>query len=88
MPNGQVPESFADQCHAVWRNILAILNAAGMPPTNIVKLTTFLTDREQATLNGEIRREYLVDHQPAITVMVAQTLTAPWLLEIEAIAMA
>ncbi len=87
LPDGQVPEAFADQCHAVWRNIVAILQSAGMTTANLVKVTTFLTDREQATANGEIRRSYLGTHQPALTVIVAQTLASPWLLEIEAIAM-
>ena len=53
---------------------------------DLVKVTTFLTDRSQAERNSEIRRDFLGDHRPALTVIVAQTLDAPWLLEIEAIA--
>lgn len=53
---------------------------------HLVKVTTFLTDRSQLVTNRNIRRKMLGDHQPALTVMVAQTVDSKWLLEIEAIA--
>jgi enamine deaminase RidA (YjgF/YER057c/UK114 family) len=37
-------------------------------------------------MNGAIRRSHLGAARPALTVVVAETLCAPWLLEIEAIA--
>ena len=86
--NGEIPPAFEDQCNLVWDHILAILEAAGMSATNLVKVTTFLTDREHAEANSRIRRERLGAHAPALTVMVAQTLDSRWLLEIEAVAAA
>ena len=86
--NGDVPTGFEAQCRQVWANIAAVLDEAGMNFGNLVKVTTFLADRELANENGRIRREILGDKRPALTVMVAQTLEAPWLLEIEAIAAA
>lgn len=83
---GQVPESFEAQCQQVWSNLLKVLEAAGMRPSNLVKVTTFLTDRAQAEANGEIRRNVLGEHEPALTVIVGQTLNPQWLLEIEAVA--
>jgi 2-iminobutanoate/2-iminopropanoate deaminase len=85
-PNGHVPEQFTEQCEAVWNNIFAILQAAGMTKDHLVKVTTFLTDASQVQANGEIRRKYLGESQPALTVMIAHTLQSEWLLEIEAIA--
>jgi enamine deaminase RidA (YjgF/YER057c/UK114 family) len=86
--DGSVPRDFEGQCHAVWDNLLAVLAEAGMGPEHLVKVTTYLTGREQAESNSRIRRERLGDARPALTVMVAQTLEAEWLLEVEAVAAA
>ncbi len=84
---GDVPRYFEAQCNLVWDHIFAILQSAGMSAENLVKVTTFLVDREYADANSRIRRERLGSHAPALTVMVAQTLDPRWLLEIEALAM-
>lgn len=84
--DGEIPDAFEDQCRLVWDHILSILRSAGMSAANLVKVTTFLTDREHAEANSRIRRERLGSHAPALTVMVAQTLDPRWLLEIEALA--
>ncbi|WP_342739616.1 RidA family protein [Bradyrhizobium sp. B117] len=85
-PDGSVPEGFEAQCEQAWRNVKAVLAAAGLGVDHLVKVTTFLTDRAQLVSNRTIRRAMLGDHQPALTVMVAQTVNSKWLLEIEAIA--
>ena len=85
-PDGRVPEGFEDQCHAVWDNVAAVLASAGMGLQDVVKVTTFLTDPGQADTNGRIRRQRLGDLRPALTVVVARTLDAKWLLEIEVVA--
>ena len=87
-PDGTVPPDFAGQCRQVWRNIEAILAEGGMSLADLVKITTFLSDRRFAGENGEIRREVLGDLRPALTVVVVQTLEPQWLLEIEAEAVA
>jgi enamine deaminase RidA (YjgF/YER057c/UK114 family) len=86
--DGSVPRDFEGQCHAVWDNLLAVLAEAGMGPEHLVKVTTYLTSRDQAESNSRIRRERLGDARPALTVMVAQTLETEWLLEVEAVAAA
>lgn len=86
--DGEIPADFEGQCETVWNNISEILNSAGMSFENIVKITTFLTDASHAAQNGEIRRKYLGGLQPALTVVVVQTLNSKWLLEIEAVAVA
>lgn len=83
--DGSVPEGFEAQCHAAWDNVLAALAAAGMTTANLVKVTTFLTNRSQAEANSRIRQERLGRVAPALTVVVATTLSSAWLLEIEAI---
>lgn len=88
LPDGTIPKDFSDQCEAVWNNVENILKDAGMSIANLVKVTTFLTDKSQVTLNGEIRRRHLGEHKPALTVVIAETLESEWLVELEAIAAA
>ncbi|BAL76494.1 RidA family protein [Bradyrhizobium cosmicum] len=84
--DGSVPEGFEAQCEQAWRNVREVLAAAGLGVAHLVKVTTFLTDRSQVVANRAIRRAMLGDHQPALTVVVVETVDSKWLLEIEAIA--
>jgi enamine deaminase RidA (YjgF/YER057c/UK114 family) len=84
--DGTVPEGFEAQCEQSWRNVVEVLAAAGLGVEHLVKVTTFLTDRSQLVTNRAIRRKMLGEHQPALTVVVVQTVDSKWLLEIEAIA--
>lgn len=86
--DGYVPEGIEDQCRLVWANLSAVLTAAELGVTNLVKVTTFLGDRAYAVTNTAIRREVLGDHRPALTVIVTGIFEPSWLLEIEAIAAA
>jgi 2-iminobutanoate/2-iminopropanoate deaminase len=84
--DGSVPEAFEAQCEQAWRNVIAVLTSAGLGVEHLVKINTFLTDRDQIVANRAIRREMLQGHEPASTVMIAVTVDGKWLLEIEAIA--
>jgi 2-iminobutanoate/2-iminopropanoate deaminase len=86
--DAEIPTDFESQCEIVWNNIYEILKSANMSFENLVKVTTFLTNPSQAEKNGEIRRKFLGNLQPALTVVIIQTLNPKWLLEIEAIAFA
>ena len=83
---GRVPQGFEAQCEQAWRNVIAVLAAAGLGVEHLVKITTFLTDRSQVVTNRAIRRKMLAGNEPASTVMIAETVDGKWLLEIEAIA--
>jgi len=85
---GTVPEDFEGQCRQIWSNILACLKDAGLDVTNLVKVTTYLSGRNQAEANSRIRREFLGEHRPALTVIIAEIWDERWLLEIEAVAAA
>ena len=84
--DGAVPEGFEAQCEQAWRNVIEVLAAAGLGVQNLVKVTTFLTDRKQVVPNRAIRRAIFGEHQPALTVVIVETVDSQWLLEIEAIA--
>ena len=68
---GQVPVDFPAQARLAWRNMCAQLEAAGMSLGNLVKVTVFLSSREFALANREIRQEILGSHSPALPVIIA-----------------
>ena len=84
--DGSVPEGFEAQCEQAWRNVIEVLATAGLGVEHLVKINTFLTDRDQVVTNRAVRRKMLGGHEPASTVMIAVTVDGKWLLEIEAIA--
>jgi 2-iminobutanoate/2-iminopropanoate deaminase len=84
----RVPDGFAAQCRQAWANVDAQLRAAGMTRDNLVKVTTFLSDRKYGLENRTIRQEMLAGREPALTVVITGIFDAAWLLEIEAIAAA
>ena len=87
-PDSSVPEDFTAQCRLTWVNIERQLRDAGMTLDNLVKVTTFLSDRRYRTDNSLVRREVLKDRTPALTIIIADIYDEAWLLEIEAIAAA
>ena len=67
---GNIPGEFSEQARLVWRNVFAQLGAAGMTTANLVKVTIFLSSREYAAHNRDIRQEVLGAHSPALTVII------------------
>jgi len=86
--NRQVPDGFPAQARQVWANIGAQLRAAGMTLDNVVKVTTFLADRQYGMPNREVRRQVLGDRCPAWTTVVVDIFDSEWLIEVEVIAAA
>jgi 2-iminobutanoate/2-iminopropanoate deaminase len=84
--DGSVPGDFKAQCRLAWANVFAQLEAAGMPVASLVKVTTFLSSRQYALENREVREEVLGGHAPALTVIITGIFDEKWLLEIEAFA--
>ena len=86
--DGRVPASAEEQARVIWGHILAALTSASMSVTDIVKVTTYLSSRDVASANSQVRNEVLGDHRPALTVVVAEIFDPAWLLEIEVLAAA
>jgi enamine deaminase RidA (YjgF/YER057c/UK114 family) len=86
-PDGQLAEGFEAQAEAAWKNIVAVLAAAGLGPQDLVKVTTFVTDPAHLALFGPVRTRYLGTARPASTLVVVRALARPeWLVEVEAVA--
>lgn len=86
--SGEVPADFKAQARLAWSNVLAQLEAASMSVENLAKVTIFLSSREYALPNREVRAEILGGHAPALTVIITGIFDSKWLLEIEAYAVA
>ncbi len=87
-PDGSLAADFTGQCRQVWTNVETQLHAAGMTLDNLVKVTTFLSSRDHALENRQVRLEVLAGRQPALTVIVTGIFDEAWLVEIEAVAAA
>lgn len=84
-PDGKVGVTAAEQAELIWQNILAILAAAGMGASDLVKVTTYLTRKEDIAASRAARAKALGNHRPASTLVVIAALAAPeYLIEIEA----
>ena len=86
-PDGALAEGPEAQMETAFRNLLAILDSAGMGPHDLVKVTVFLTRQEDVGAYREVRDRMLAGATPASTLLVISGLANPdWLVEIEAIA--
>ena len=88
-PDGAFANGPEAQMEAAWRNVLAILDSAGMGAGDLVKVTAYLTRAEDTGLYRQVRDRMLGGAEPASTLLVISALAHPdWLVEIEAVAAA
>ena len=89
LPDGDLLPDFEGEIRQTYINIKAVLDDAGMNLTNIVKMTTYITDRNNLAAMREIRKEILGDHKPAHTlVIVAGLAFEEYLIEVDCTAAA
>jgi len=86
-PDGTVPETAAEQAGVVWTNLLTILGEAGMVPTDVVAVTTYVVVGEQLPVIMEARDRALDGHLAASTLITVPALARPeWLVEVSLVA--
>lgn len=84
---GRLQEGFEAQARQAWTNLVAVLAAAGMDVSHLVKVTTYLVDGADMAKLGPVRGAFLGTARPASTLVVAKALARPeWLFEVEATA--
>ena len=84
-PDGTVVKGMAAQTEQVFDNIFAILRSQGMDIGDIVKITTFCTNRDEIAAMREVRTRRLAGHAPTSTLVFVSGLANPdYLIEIEA----
>ena len=85
--DGSTPDNIAEQADQVFANIVALLNAHGLRPSNIVKLTTFMVAGQDGDAFRAARIKHLGSHRPTSTaVFVSQLVDPAWFVEVEAVA--
>lgn len=85
--NGRLQEGFEAQARQAWTNLVAVLAAADMDVSHVVKVTTYLVDGADMAKLGPVRGGFLGTARPASTLVVAKALARPeWLFEVEATA--
>jgi 2-iminobutanoate/2-iminopropanoate deaminase len=88
-PDGKLADGAEAHIEQAWRNVLNVLDAAGMGPRDLVKVTTFLINRADLATARAVRDRMLQGAEPASTLIFVAGLASPdWLVEIEAIAAA
>lgn len=86
---GRLAETAAGQMHQTWQNVFAVLASADMTPGDLVKITAFITRRDDLATFREVRDGLLGSAQPASSLVIVAGLADPdWLVEIEAVAAA
>jgi 2-iminobutanoate/2-iminopropanoate deaminase len=85
--DGSVPEDFEQQAHVAWRNLVAVLEDAGMTVLDLVKVNHFLVRPSDMAAYAAVRAGYLGEARPASTVLIVQALANPrWMVEVDAVA--
>ena len=86
-PDGSVPADLAAQAAVVWANLLAILAEAGMRPTDVVSVTTYVVHGHDLAPVMAARDRALGGHRVASTLVTVPALARPeWKMEIALIA--
>jgi enamine deaminase RidA (YjgF/YER057c/UK114 family) len=88
-PEGVLPADFRGQCRQAMLNVASVLAAARMDLADIVKMSFYLTRREDMSALVEVRNEFVKGVRPAVTTLIVAGLVSPnWLVEIEVVACA
>ena len=89
--DGQIADGFGPQLEQCFHNLFAVLGAAGMSRTDIVKLVIYVTPHGPDVVGEyrEIRNRMMQGHEPPATYLGVTSLAHPdFLVEVEAVAAA
>jgi enamine deaminase RidA (YjgF/YER057c/UK114 family) len=86
-PDGTTPEGITAQAEQAWKNVLAMLDQAGMTAHDLVKFTQTLVREADIKPYVAVRSKYLGDARPASMLVIVPALVRPeFLVEIEVVA--
>ena len=85
---GVAPVTLDEQLKLIWDNIRRILAKANMSVDNIMRLTSYLSSRDQVQKNQDARIAALGERRIPTTAIVVTLLDPAWLIEIEIVAAA
>jgi 2-iminobutanoate/2-iminopropanoate deaminase len=76
-----------EQAHQVFKNLHAVLAAAGASLNTVVKTTVFIKDMNDFAALNEVYGEYFTNHKPARSCVEVARLPKDALVEIEVVAL-
>lgn len=76
-----------DQTHQVFKNLKAVLEAAGASLETVVKATVFIKNMDEFAQLNEVYGEYFNTHKPARSTVEVARLPKDALVEIEVVAL-
>lgn len=82
-----VSENVAEQTHQVFKNLQAVLEAAGSSLDKVIKTTVFLVDMNDFVVMNEIYGTYFTSDYPARATVQAARLPKDAKVEIDCIAL-
>ena len=78
-----VAGGIVEQTHQVFRNLEAVLQAAGSTFRDVIKATVFIKDMNQFSALNEVYARYFGDHKPARSTVEVARLPRDVSVEIE-----
>ncbi|CAM4104113.1 RidA family protein [Mesobacillus sp. AQ2] len=75
------------QTHQVFKNLKAVLEAAGASLETVVKATVFIKNMDEFAQLNEVYAEYFNEHKPARSTVEVARLPKDALVEIEVVAL-
>lgn len=82
-----VEGDIAAQTHQVFKNLQAVLDAAGSSLEQVIKTTVFIKNMDEFGAINEVYGEYFSEHKPARSCVEVARLPKDALIEIEVIAL-
>ena len=87
--DGKLAATEEGEHEQAWRNVLAILDSAGLGPHDIVEVTAYVTSQAGVPIYRKVRDRMLEGAEPASTLLVISGLADPnWHVEIQVVAAA
>ena len=80
-----VADDFRQQAQRVFKNILAIIEAAGAKVTNIIKFNVSIKDMDKFPIFNEVMQEFISEPYPARAVVAVKELPKSAHVEVETI---
>ena len=85
--DGSIADDIGGQARDMWGNVAAILAEAGMEPSDIVSITTYVVPGQDLAPVMAERDRFLAGHLAASTLLIVPELAQPaWKVEIAVVA--
>jgi 2-iminobutanoate/2-iminopropanoate deaminase len=81
-----IADDFASQARRTFANLVTTLEAAGCAASDVVHVTTYLTDRDDFDAFNDVFKETFSDPYPARVTVLAQLIVPGLSIEVTAVA--